>query len=302
MQESELAPLTEPRLLENRHSFQDLVRNGAGCVFLDAESTVFGMEFFDWAASRVGIEEEVKNVTNAAMGSAQADFNTAVSTRLAMVPLNRRTLMQAREEMRKKVIPDLFTCINGLQNVGIHVAIISGGFSETIPELIPGVSVHANHLSINSHDNVVGWHNGEILAQSGGKRDFLSRMNAKGNHNGKRMTVMIGDGMNDKIAVGTTAADLFVPFGYWQDRESVRNGEPFSASGIAPLFVVLTGEKNWKKILEGRDPYVKDLLIRGALDIINERNVRFNHAWDRIFLVDRLESYLRVSISNGNIQ
>lgn len=110
-----------------------------------------------------------------------------------------------------------------LQEKGVAVALISGGFRQLIEPLadtlgIPFSHVHANRLLFDSEGNYAGFDPEEFTSRSGGKAEACKHLKAEFRYS---TVVMIGDGATDLEARQPGGADIFVCYGGVVLRECV---------------------------------------------------------------------------------
>ena len=244
------------RVDDSHERIKNLVENGFDTVIFDLESTLDWVEAFEYWGWRLGIQSELQNLTDRAMGG-QIPFNEAVKTRLSIVRPNTEMVDGVDSEYIRygNITPGAFELIQLLQNLRINVVVICGGYKEATQSIEKklGVYIFANHLIHDSHGEYVGYAHQEIVAQEGGKDMLLDKLRKKGIIRGR--TLMVGDGDSD---MKIKDVDLRVNFAGWALREN-KNGELIAdladvvLSDLSILALIAAGRKRWDKVRYGHD-------------------------------------------------
>jgi phosphoserine phosphatase len=171
------------------------MRQARKLVVLDVDSTLIDQEVIELFARRAGAEEEVKDITDAAMRG-ELDFAQSLAARTALLKgLPETVIEEVQGEIR--LTKGARELIVALQKLGHAVALVSGGFIEAIAPLALelGIShVRANSLEIK--DGVLTGATTGLLIDSAAKAKALQEFAAL---EGIPMqhTIAIGDGAND---------------------------------------------------------------------------------------------------------
>ncbi|MGZ4685835.1 phosphoserine phosphatase SerB [Oryzihumus sp.] len=172
-----------------------LARRGRRLVVMDVDSTLIQDEVIELLAAHAGREQEVAEVTAAAMRG-ELDFAESLRARTkALAGLPESVLDNVRAAVR--LTAGARTLVRTLKRLGFTVAVVSGGFIEVVGPLAEELGIdhaHANRLEVVDGvltGNVVG----EIVDREG-KADALRRFAAQERLPLSR-TVAIGDGAND---------------------------------------------------------------------------------------------------------
>lgn len=172
-----------------------LARRGRRLVVMDVDSTLIQDEVIELLAAHAGREQEVAEVTAAAMRG-ELDFAESLRARTkALAGLSEDVLDDVRAAVR--LTAGARTLVRTLKRLGFTVAVVSGGFIEVVGPLAEELGIdhaHANRLEVVDGlltGNVVG----EIVDREG-KADALRRFAAQERLPLSR-TVAIGDGAND---------------------------------------------------------------------------------------------------------
>ena len=185
-----------------------LDRRGQHLVVIDVDSTLIQQEVIELLATKVGVETEVIEITNAAMAG-ELDFEASLRARVALLTGASETIL---EEVRNeiKLTPGARTLVKTLQKLGHEVAVVSGGFTAVIEPILSELGItnyRANNLEI-----VGGKLTGQVLApiidraaKAQALRDFAAETGVT-----LEQTIAIGDGANDLDMIA--AAGLGIAF------------------------------------------------------------------------------------------
>ncbi|CAK1580495.1 unnamed protein product [Parnassius mnemosyne] len=203
-----------------QQSVQELFRT-ADCVCFDVDSTVIQDEGIDELARFCGKGDEVKRLTAEAMGGSMT-FQEALKKRLDIIRPSVSQIRQFIETFPINLTPGISQLVKELQDRGVTVYLVSGGFRCLIDPVaeqlnIPVVHVYANRLKFFFNGEYAGFDEAEPTSRSGGKGLVIRRL--KEQHGYQRL-VMIGDGATD--AEACPPADGFIGFGGNVVREEVK--------------------------------------------------------------------------------
>ncbi len=185
-----------------------LSRRAKRLIVFDVDSTLIQGEVIEMLAARVGVEDEVAAITDAAMRG-ELDFAASLQQRVA-------TLAGLRVEVLKEVAdqleltPGARTTLRTLRRLGYHCGVVSGGFRQVVQPLADELMldfVAANELEIID-GKLTGRVLGTIVDRAGkaeALREFARRAGVP-----LEQTVAVGDGANDIDML--TAAGLGVAF------------------------------------------------------------------------------------------
>ncbi|XP_073956108.1 phosphoserine phosphatase isoform X2 [Choristoneura fumiferana] len=221
-----------------QQSVQELFRT-ADCVCFDVDSTVIRDEGIDELARFCGKGEEVKRLTAEAMGGSMT-FQEALKKRLDII---RPSVNQIQEFLRTFPIhltPGVSQLVKTLQERGVTVYLVSGGFRSLIEPVaqelgIPATHIYANRLKFFFNGEYAGFDETEPTSRSGGKGLVIRRL--KEQHSYQRV-VMIGDGATD--AEASPPADGFIGFGGNVLREEVKKRASWYVTDFQELITSLT--------------------------------------------------------------
>ncbi len=164
-------------------------------LVFDVDSTMIGQEVIELLAKRVGVEEQVKDLTDKAMAG-EIDFQQAL---LQRVELLNGLSDQVFEELLSEItitdgVPEL---IRSIHTAGGLVGAISGGFSQVLEPLARKLGLDfslANTLEVK--DGVLtGKIHGDIVDAEMKARTLLHWAVESGFE--ATQTIAIGDGAND---------------------------------------------------------------------------------------------------------
>ncbi len=172
-----------------------LTRRGSRLIVMDVDSTLIQDEVIELIAEHAGCLEQVASVTERAMAG-DLDFAESLRQRVALfegLPVS--ALDQVRSRVR--LTPGARTLCRTLNQLGFHVALVSGGFHEVVDPIAEDLgvaSVRANRLEVID-GRLTGRTLGPIVDRAG-KAAALEEF-ARAFHVPLSRTVAIGDGAND---------------------------------------------------------------------------------------------------------
>ncbi|XP_013170257.1 PREDICTED: phosphoserine phosphatase isoform X1 [Papilio xuthus] len=221
-----------------QQTVQELFRT-ADCVCFDVDSTVIRDEGIDELARFCGKGDEVKRLTAEAMGGSMT-FQEALKKRLDIIRPSVNQIRQFIATFPINLTPGITQLVKALQDRGVTVYLVSGGFRcliDPVAELlnIPVSHVYANRLKFFFNGEYAGFDENEPTSRSGGKGLVIRRL--KEQHGYQRL-VMIGDGATD--AEASPPADGFIGFGGNVIREEVRKKAAWYVTDFQELLTSLT--------------------------------------------------------------
>ncbi|WP_458691240.1 phosphoserine phosphatase SerB [Nocardia tengchongensis] len=172
-----------------------LARRAKRLIVFDVDSTLIQGEVIEMLAAHAGVEDEVRQVTEAAMRG-EIDFAESLRQRVAtLAGLDASVIDEVAE--RIELTPGARTTIRTLRRLGFRCGVVSGGFRQVIEPLAHELEldfVQANTLEIRD-GKLTGAVTGEIVDRAA-KAVALRRFAAE---TGVAMeqTVAVGDGAND---------------------------------------------------------------------------------------------------------
>jgi phosphoserine phosphatase len=172
-----------------------LHRRAKRLVVMDVDSTLVQGEVIELLAEHAGCEEEVAQITEAAMRG-ELDFAESLRARVALLAgLDTSVLDEVRA--RLELAPGARTLVRTLKRLDYRFAIVSGGFTQVTDALVDRLGIDysaANTLEIDS-GRLTGRLTGPIVDRAG-KAEALERF-ARDAGVPVSQTVAIGDGAND---------------------------------------------------------------------------------------------------------
>ncbi len=185
-----------------------LMRWAKKLVLMDVDSTLIQQEVIELLAAKAGVEDEVREITQAAMRG-EWDFAHSLKARVALLKgLPESVIEEVRGEI--SLTPGARTLVRTLQRLGHTVAVVTGGFIEVIEPLLKELGIdqyRANSLEI-SEGFLTGKTKGAVIdraAKAVALKDFAELAGV-----GIDQTIAIGDGANDLDMI--TAAGLGIAF------------------------------------------------------------------------------------------
>jgi phosphoserine phosphatase len=172
-----------------------LMRWAKKLVVMDVDSTLIQQEVIDLLAQKAGAQDQVKEITEAAMRG-EMDFAESLKARVALLAgLPESVIAEVRSEI--SLTPGARTLVKTLHQLGHSVAVVSGGFTAVIEPLIKELGI--SHYRANTLEIVDGKLSGKVLepiidraAKATALQDF-----AKIEGVALEQTIAIGDGAND---------------------------------------------------------------------------------------------------------
>jgi phosphoserine phosphatase len=181
---------------------EGLTRRAKRLVVFDVDSTLIQGEVIEMLAALAGCEEQVREVTEAAMRG-ELDFAAALERRVALLAgLPESGLDEVAVSLT--LTPGARTTIRTLKRLGFRCGVVSGGFTRIIDRLVDDLGLDfsaANELEVED-GKLTGRVVGEIVDRPGkaaALRRFAARFGVP-----LAQCVAIGDGAND-IDMLTTA-------------------------------------------------------------------------------------------------
>ena len=185
-----------------------LSRRAKRLIVFDVDSTLIQGEVIEMLAARVGAQDAVAAITEAAMRG-ELDFAESLHRRVAtLAGLPAEVLDEVGEQL--ELTPGARTTLRTLRRLGYSVGVVSGGFRQVIDPLAHELMldfVAANQLEIVD-GKITGRVLGAVIDRAGkakALRDFAQQAGVP-----MAQTVAVGDGANDMDMLA--AAGLGVAF------------------------------------------------------------------------------------------
>ena len=190
-----LAEVTTEHSVDIAVSPGGLMRWAKKLVVMDVDSTLIQQEVIELLAAKAGVQEKVKEITEAAMRG-ELDFSASLKARVALLEGLPETIIA---EVQREIVltPGARTLVKTLHQLGHSVAVVSGGFTSVIEPLIKELGI--THYRANTLEIMGGKLTGKVLdpiIDRAGKAVALKEFAAV---EGVLLeqTVAIGDGAND---------------------------------------------------------------------------------------------------------
>jgi phosphoserine phosphatase len=172
-----------------------LSRRAKRLIVFDVDSTLIQGEVIEMLAARVGAQDAVAAITEAAMHG-ELDFAASLRQRVAtLAGLPAEVLDDVGQQL--ELTPGARTTLRTLRRLGYYVGVVSGGFRQVIEPLAHELMldfVAANELEIVDGE-LTGQVTGPIIDRAGkakALRDFAHQAGVP-----MEQTVAVGDGAND---------------------------------------------------------------------------------------------------------
>ena len=185
-----------------------LARRAKRLVVFDVDSTLVQGEVIEMLAAHAGIEDKVKEITDAAMRG-ELNFTESLVQRVALLE---GVPESAMDEVADALVlaPGARTTVRTLKRLGYHVGVVSGGFTRIVERLAEQLGLEffaANELEVVDGE-LTGRVVGEVVDRKA-KADNLRRFAAKFDVP-LAQCIAVGDGANDIDMLG--AAGMGVAF------------------------------------------------------------------------------------------
>ncbi|MDD4459563.1 MAG: phosphoserine phosphatase SerB [Proteiniphilum sp.] len=183
-------------------SFQEesMYRRMRRLICFDMDSTLIQTEVIDELASRAGVGEKVKAITESAM-QGEIDFEESFRQRVKLLRgLDVSVMGEIAEQL--PITEGLDRLMRVLQKVGFKTAILSGGFTyfgNDLKEKYGFDYMYANELEVKG-GKLTGNYVGDVV--DGKRKAELLRLIAQVEKIDLRQTVAVGDGANDLPMLG----------------------------------------------------------------------------------------------------
>ena len=164
-------------------------------VSFDMDSTLIQAECIDEIAKEAGVGEQVAAVTERAMRG-ELDFTQSLRERVAQLAgLDESVLEQVYR--RIELMPGAEALCAALREQGIHMAILSGGFTFFAERFAERLGI--DHLAANELEIVEGKLTGRVVGDIVDAQAKATHLQARAQYLGVPMdqTAAIGDGAND---------------------------------------------------------------------------------------------------------
>ncbi|KAA0024173.1 phosphoserine phosphatase SerB [Antrihabitans cavernicola] len=172
-----------------------LARRAKRLIVFDVDSTLIQGEVIEMLAAHAGVEDEVREVTEAAMRG-EIDFTESLHRRVAtLAGLDESVLDEVGDSLQ--LTAGARTTIRTLRRLGFHCGVVSGGFRQVIDKLAHELEldfVQANTLEVID-GKLTGRVIGDIVdrqAKATALRRFAAEVGVP-----MEQTVAVGDGAND---------------------------------------------------------------------------------------------------------
>lgn len=187
-------------------------------ICFDCDSTLSKIEGIDELARRMGLGDEMSELTNAAMNGV-VPLEAVYEQRLSLIRPDQASIDWLADLYITEIVDGVKEVFSTLLEQGKELHIISGGLRQAILPLaahlnLPDSHVHAVDIYFNTDGSYKNYEQSSPLARTGGKADIVSTLK------GQRAVAVIGDGKTDMEAKQASA--FVIGFGGVVDRAIVR--------------------------------------------------------------------------------
>ncbi|EKD92809.1 MAG: hypothetical protein ACD_28C00327G0012 [uncultured bacterium] len=188
-------------------------------VIMDLESTLTGVEFFDFFAEKKGVLKEVKAITDRAMNGEMSYLET-LKERIALTSPTRDEIIDIATEYLEKITPGAVELIQHLTRLGLTVIGISGGFEDPLKPLFEtlGIQGFANTLIYDEGGTATGVDETNPLSGDNGKVNTtisILEANKKDNPN-LEIAGVLDDGSAGRDIKTQGLTTLYIGIEYWR--------------------------------------------------------------------------------------
>lgn len=187
-------------------------------------------------------------------------FEDALAARLGLMKPSRAQIEEFVWRHPPKLSPGIPELVQELQDRGVRVFLVSGGFRAVIEPIADMLSIPRSHVFANSilFDAESGAYAGfdpkEHTSRSGGKLSAVQAIRRE--HQGEEQIfpiVAVGDGITDAEAVSAdgSSADIFIGYGGVVEREAVAERADWFVKSIQELRDALKGGGGEEKSSNG---------------------------------------------------
>ncbi|HEL1629680.1 TPA: phosphoserine phosphatase SerB [Streptococcus suis] len=166
-----------------------------GLLVMDVDSTLILEEGIDLLGEEAGLGEQVAAITERAMRG-ELDFEEALRERVALL---KGLPVSVFDRIIKKIhfTPGAAELVSGLKMRGYKVAVVSGGFHETVDRL--AAQLELDYVRANRLEVVDGVLTGQVLGEIVTKDTKKACLEEWATENGLSLsqTIAMGDGAND---------------------------------------------------------------------------------------------------------
>ncbi|HFI0794742.1 TPA: phosphoserine phosphatase SerB [Streptococcus suis] len=166
-----------------------------GLLVMDVDSTLIMEEGIDLLGEEAGVGEQVAAITERAMRG-ELDFEEALRERVALL---KGLPVSVFDRIMEKIhfTPGAADLVTELKQRGYKVAVVSGGFHETVDRL--AVQLELDYVRANRLEVVDGFLTGRVLGEIVTKDTKRACLEAWAAENGLALsqTIAMGDGAND---------------------------------------------------------------------------------------------------------
>ncbi|MET7767778.1 phosphoserine phosphatase SerB [Nocardia sp. NPDC005366] len=172
-----------------------LARRGKRLIVFDVDSTLIQGEVIEMLAAHAGVEDQVREVTEAAMRG-EIDFAESLRQRVATLEgLDESVIDEVAA--RIELTPGARTTIRTLRRIGFRCGVVSGGFRQVIDPLAHELEL--DFVKANTLEIVDGKLTGRVVGEIVDRAFKATALRAFAAEAGVPMeqTVAVGDGAND---------------------------------------------------------------------------------------------------------
>ena len=194
--QAELMQLSQDMEIDFSFQKDDMYRRMRRLICFDMDSTLIQTECIDELATRAGVGEQVRAITERAMRG-EIDFKESFTERVALLKGLDVSVMQDIAE-KLPITEGVPRLMEVLKRCGYKIAILSGGFTyfgEYLQRKFGIDYVYANELEIDDNGKLTGRYVGDVV--DGRRKAELLKLIAQVEKVHLAQTIAVGDGAND---------------------------------------------------------------------------------------------------------
>lgn len=208
-------------------------------IVLDVDSTLCGIEGFDWLAQRRGeiVARRVTALTDDAMHGAKP-LEEIYAARLAMIRPRRDDVDALARAYAESLAPGAVETLSKMRRAGVHVVLMSCALRHALVRLafhlgIDLEDVHAVDIRFDAVGAYTGFDSFSVLTATDGKAEMLSRLTLDG------PVLAVGDSVTD-VAMRSVCGQVAAFTGFVR-RDAALAEADYTVSSFADLATLVLG-------------------------------------------------------------
>jgi phosphoserine phosphatase len=202
-------------------------------VVLDVDSTISGIEGFDWLAARRDevVARDVAQLTARCM-SGERPLEEVYAMRLELIRPTRAEVDELALEYERALAPGVVDAVSVMRDAGVRMTLVSGGIRQALEPLAAKLGftraeLFAVRVTFDAAGNYAGFDMRSPLSTTTGKADIVQGLYLP------RPVLAVGDGITD-LAM-RSVADAFAAFTGFARRIAVVRSADHELTGFDQL-------------------------------------------------------------------